>query len=176
MRYHVGALLAVLLTHCKPLFAVDDPCAYPDPIGQPFSFRLHHSYLGEYGFFGVFELENRSSQAIVIPGHKGKNTFTSGRPDVTIQFKDLTSNWESLLSLPGSFLPRPDRMTIASGGKGSLSIFLMPPEVANQSASEFRVLIRLFDPATCITSAPFIPRPRRDPVTGFESSPESTAR
>ena len=163
-------LLMVLCCCGSAALAADgDPCAYPEAVHQEFLFQLNRSYVTEQGFFGVFTLENHSPLTITVPGHRRNTGFTIGRPETTVQFKDLTGNWEPLLSLPGSFLPRPDRLIIRPGGKETVTIYLMSADTANKSASQFRVLVRLLDPPTCITSVPYVPTPPREPVTGFES-------
>lgn len=164
--------LSILLIsfYCRSVAAAADPCEFPDPEAQPFSFLLHDSYIAEGSFFGVFELENRGAKHVAISGRRKEGIFTSGRPDVSIQFLDMTSVWQPMLTLPGSFFPRPDRLTIPAGGKARITIYLMSEDAANQGAVAFRVLIRSFDPPTCIASVPFAPLPRRPRVTGFESS------
>ena len=42
-------------------------------------------------------------------------------------------------------------------------------EVANRSASDFRIVLTPSQPAICIISRPFHAVPERSPVTGFES-------
>ncbi len=171
-RVYVTLIMGVFLHSGLSHAADTDPCESSDPVGQPFSFTLQRAYSGEHGFMGIFEIENRSAKAVDIPGRKTGTDFTSGRPEVTVEFKDIAPSWQPLLALPGSFLSRPDRLTIPPGGKGRVTIYLMSEGTANQGASQYRVLLRLFASSTCIVSAPFTSLPRRAPVTGFESLPQ----
>lgn len=173
-RGRVSRLLFAIVLLCShsAIASEDDPCRSPDPVGQPFRLTLLRSHLDQRGFVGIFELENSGTQAITIPGRKSKDAFAIDRPEVTVEFRDLTLSWQPLLALPGSFMQRPDRLTIRHGERAQVTAALMSKELADQSASQFRILIRLFDSSTCIASVPFTPLPRREPVTGFESAPE----
>jgi hypothetical protein len=90
-------------------------------------------------------------------------------PDVTVQFLDLNSQWESFTTLAGTFLTPPHRLEIKVNSRATLTADLMSREIADKSGSEFHILIRLFQPDMCLVSRPFHAIPVRQSVTGFET-------
>jgi hypothetical protein len=123
------------------------------------------------GFIGTFELSNaKYDHALVLPGRRIGNTLFMDYPDVSVQFRDLNSQWVSFTELAGSFLTPPDRLEVKPGSRVAITTTLMSPEIANSSGSEFRIMIRLSDPDICVISRPFHAVPMHSPVTGFETS------
>jgi hypothetical protein len=91
-------------------------------------------------------------------------------PEVSVQFRDLNGQWVSFSGLTGEYIT-PDRMEIKARSRGSFTVDLMSQDVANRSASDFRILVRLSRPDICVISKPFRGIPARQPVVGFEQSP-----
>ena len=123
------------------------------------------------GFVGTFELSNvKYDHALVLPGRRRGSTLVMEYPNVSVQFLDLNSQWVSFGELAGSFLPEPDRLEVKPGSRGTITTTLVSPEIVNSGGSEFRIMIRLFDPDICVISRPFHAVPMHSPVTGFETS------
>jgi len=153
-----------------------DPCSLPDPSDRRLSLTLKSTSIGEgETFVGIFELENRSvSPAVVLPGIRKGTVFNASQPEITVEFKDLTSNWVPLPTLPGSYGSKPDQLSIRPNTRATFTTYLMSRQIANLSGSDFRLLVRLFNPAFCIVSSPFRAIPIRKQVEGFQSSPSTT--
>jgi len=162
--------MLVLLVGQSAFAADKDPCASPDPFDRSISLVLKSARVQGDAFYGVFELENRNlSSPIALSGSKSAEGFRIGHPEVTVEFKDLVSNWVPLPALPGTF-SKPDQLAIQPNSKNTFTVFLMSRETANLSASDFRLLVRSFSPRLCVVSTPFRAVPARTPVEGFDSS------
>ena len=161
-------VLVILLGEHK-LAIAGDPCevAIPNP---RVSLVLKTARLSQEGrFFGTFELSNKGlDRPLILPGRRDGGTFLMEIPDVTVQYLDLNSQWVSFSTLAGSFIAPPDRLEVKVHSRGILTTDVVSQEIANRSASDFRILIRLFQPDMCVVSSPFHAIPPRQPVTGFE--------
>jgi hypothetical protein len=171
-----GWLLGLSLLCSAATSAPADPCEHPDPYDEQVTMTLVRSFSKDLGFLGVFDLKNRTSREVSIPGRVDKGNFVVGEPEVVVEFRDLNSSWQPFVTPPGSFLPRPSHLTIRPLNTVQATVFLMTHEVANLGGSNFRVLIRLVDPNLCIVSQEFKATPKRSTVDGFETIPNSLKR
>jgi hypothetical protein len=162
--------LLILVGTCRSVVA-SDACEDMVPDWRFDLVLKSTQLLSGTGFVGTFELSNvKYNRTLTLPGKRTGSTLVMDYPDVSVQFFDLNSQWVSFTEIAGSFLAQPDRMEIKSGSRGTIRTRLMSSEVANTSGSDFRIMIRLFDPDICVISRPFHAVPMHSPVTGFETS------
>jgi hypothetical protein len=110
----------------------------------------------------------RSDGVLTIPGVRRGKDFWIIRPEREIEFKDANGRWTPLLEPPGSFMQRPDSLSIPAG-KSTIFRSDLVTQTAAQSSLQFRLVIRQSLVPTCMISHPFVPAPPRPKVTGFES-------
>jgi hypothetical protein len=167
--------IALFVSHS--LAAADnDSCLPLDPLDHRVNLLLRSARIEHVEnagvFYGVFEFENQGlATSVSIPGTKEGKTFLVGRPELTVEFKDLRSRWVSLPEAPAIFLLKPDKLIVPPNTNGVFTALLMSQEIANLSASEFRIVLHLSDPLICIVSRSFRAIPVRKPVEGFETNP-----
>jgi hypothetical protein len=145
-----------------------DPCGSIPLSESRVSLMLKDVRLSKEGFFGTFVLSNvRLDSKLVLVGKRDNGVFWPTDPSISVQFLDLNGRWVSFPSLAGSFIS-PDRLEVDVHSREFFTVGLMSQEVANRSSSDFRILVRTFQPAICIISRAFHGVPRRPPVTSFE--------
>ena len=121
-------------------------------------------------FVGTFELSNIGFRtSLTLHGKRQGNFLNLDDPDVSVQFLDLNMHWESFTALTGSYL-RPDQISVSPHSRAEFTTELMSQEIADKSASEFRVVLRLFNPDICVISQSFHTVRTLQQVTGFEQS------
>lgn len=148
-----------------------DFCGDPDSGDPRVRLALKSTQVRDGVYIGEFEIENIGlAEPILIAGEASRGIFAVEYPDVSIEFKDLNARWTALQMVPGTFIQQKGRMEIARDSKARFTTTLMTQEVANLSASEFRILVRAIQPKVCMVSRPFHAVPSRQQVVGFEAS------
>jgi hypothetical protein len=105
---------------------------------------LVSSTLSEHGsFIGTFRIhaaKHRESISIgLMQRPAGEFAF---HPDTSIEYMDLSGNWQRLLGLPRIFGSVTRVHTLAPGRDFSFNAFLMAQETATLNARGFRLLLR----------------------------------
>lgn len=171
---HPWVLIAALGIAVSPgdaRSADEDPCDGIAGMASEARLELKGSDIDEAGaFVGTFEIENQSRQRSISVGLVGE---TGGdfafRPDTSIEYLDLSSDWRRLLDLPGSYRSLPRMQVLQPGERYVFKAMLMSAETARQNAREFRVLLRTYNPRLCVFSVPFHGVPSRTPVLQLQS-------
>jgi hypothetical protein len=160
-----------VLVSSRPLFGRDS-CDFASPGDPRASLVLKEVQLMENRRFqGKFELSNIGfKDTLVVDGGLVKGAFVPNQSVISIQFLDLNGRWTSLTSLIEEDITE-GRLEIKPHAGASFVVDLMSQDVANESATDFRVLVRLSHPDICLVSKPFRGNPARPPVSGFEQSP-----
>lgn len=148
-----------------------DLCSDPDASDPRVRLALKGTQIIDGVYVGEFEIQNIGvTEPILISGEAGSEAFAVEYPDVSIEFKDLNAHWTALQMVPGTFTQQEGRLEIARNSKARFTTMLMTQEVANLSASDFRILVRAVNPKICIISRPFRAVPLRPQVVGFKAA------
>jgi hypothetical protein len=155
-----------------------DPCKESPQDDPSARVTLVNSTLNEHGVFhGTFKIENISQkQTLTIRGslHKEDGVLRVDRPDISIEYLDLTNRWQRMIEIPGSYYAPKSRLSIQPGKSKLVSAPLVSAELATLNGREFRLLLRLRDSSQCLVSTPFRGLPPRPRVNQLESSGRSS--
>jgi hypothetical protein len=122
-------------------------------------------------FLGYFELENKTVEPnLAFLGFWRKKQFHLDDSQVRVQAKSVNGTWVDLLLNWGHNYEKRDKLVLRAKSKAIVTVNLPPQRLADLSAGEFRVLLKIPDPRYCIVSKPFVATPRRPSVTGFRSN------
>jgi hypothetical protein len=148
--------------------ASEDPCRAPIRNSGDVRLTLVRAHVEAGTFVGEFELENLATESLSIPANLRNGTYYLRKPEIWVEYRSLASSWEQLPDAPRDNL-NTDRLRIASRSKANFSAVLMTAEVANLQASDFQVVLRLFEKGLCVVSAPFRTTPIRPKAEGLET-------
>lgn len=165
-RTNLYGLFAVLAVSMNTIAcAAEDPCAaqiYDN--GAHVTLKSAQPVDGK--FVGEFEIENRTATTLSIPANFKNGTFALRKPELWVEYRDLGNSWAPIPDAPRDNL-NVDKLRIAPRRTATFSAVLMTQKLANLQASDFRVVIRLFDQGLCIVSAPFRTLPIREKAVGL---------
>lgn len=165
----------VIATLFSPYVAIaenSDPCAYIRKIESDVRAVLQSTTLDKHGIFiGQFMIDNLSKKTFVLKGNLPSNggPIRIVRPDYSIEYLDLSNQWQERLELPCSFLGAKDERVVLPGKSLVFTVALVSAKYASKSASDFRLLIRTKNPLVCFISTPFRGYPPRPKVIRLET-------
>lgn len=121
-------------------------------------------------FVGRFMIHNRFGNALSLRGTMEHGVLFVEYPEAEIQVKDVAGRWVTWPYPAGSFERPPDRLTIASGERGTIDVGLPNTAQISQAGLDLRIHVTTMDSSACIESLPFVALQDRGPVSGFEST------
>jgi hypothetical protein len=174
--YAMNKFIAVVIA-IAPLSAIasssGDPCQNAGSISLENRVTLQSAALNKHGFFvGTFRVDNLSKDnALMFRGTlDGSNGIIKlAEPDTSIEYQDISSQWQSMLEIPGSFYSPKEERIVPPGKSLLFTAELFSADRASLSAGEFRLLIRTRKPPLCLISVPFYGLPPRPTVNQLKS-------
>jgi hypothetical protein len=172
--YSLKLILAIFAMLLSPIVDAEngDPCTDIRRIESDARVVLKETALdGRNIFIGTFLIQNLSKKNIVLKG----NFPASGgpirivRPDYSIEYLDLSNQWQQRIELPGSFLGAKDERVVPPGKSLLFTAPLVSAKYASKSASDFRLLVRTKNSTACLMSVPFRGYPPRPEVIRLET-------
>lgn len=167
-----NALIIAVFAMRNSLALANDPCADFDSRERHVSLVLVLAVLKNEVFYGTFELfVPDGSQTLALDGTKSGVRFELEYPSVSVEFRDLNSEWVPFAESLGDYTKGESTLRIEPGKKAQFTTVLMPRSTADLSASEFRIQVRANNFSRCVTSQPFRPKRAEKHIKGFESAP-----
>jgi hypothetical protein len=174
MRQMKTVLVIVLMfSPCGVAAGNGDPCLDTRRSESDARIVLQTTTLDEQGIFvGKFVIENVSKKSIVIKGElpESGGQIRIVRPDYSIEYLDLSNQWQERLELPGSFLGAKGERSIPPGKSSTFTVSLMSANYGSRSANDFRLLVRTKNLSACLVSVPFRGYPPRPEVIRLETA------
>ena len=171
-RKLLGLILFLIQMLISTAFAFDT-CEDQDMLAPRATLVLKNTSVDKNGnFSGLFEFHNFDlAPTVTILGARNGGFFVVSRPQARIEFRDLNGRWTLLSIMPlEEFLDTSSRLSIASRSKMVFKTVLFPQELVANDGSDFRLLLSLSTPSTCVASIPFRAYPGRSQIQGFVSS------
>lgn len=152
-------------------FAAADPCSHPEKIASAVTLNLVSAALAENGsFVGNFRIHAaKHSEPISIGLVKVSGGEFAFYPDTSIEYMNLSGDWQRMLALPGSFRGVTRVHVLSPGHAFTFKAALISRETATMNARGFRLLLRTNSSQLCVVSKPFVGVPARPPVETLKS-------